>query len=767
MKLTMSKANKAREREQAQAQAQARKREPAPAPAPAPAIIHEAQHTSQERQPLLDEYKVEKDRVITEGRVQEEKLIAAGEQRKSALISEGEAEKEKIISKANKEADRIVASTEKDKDRVIASYKEEITDTALQEAGAAKDAVIQEALSIKETAEKEAQEIQLKLQSLNEKSDELESRLHSFLLESTKLDAEKATYKVTILVEFRTELDSLKAEKQSFEDEKKTLIANLEKSKKTISALEVDKQFIEEEVDQNIVRRQDILALQSRINLLSAENKTIDRLYQECKIVLTEKDALMRKYGDDPNKALEENVVLIKENTTLKDRLSNCPSEDELKILRDKKQKFDSLATQFHLLEEKKVEIERELQDARIYKDDLENYRRFIKVLELQKSELQKELDRIIGLYNNQSSNVFPSLSKIDGEVIPASHSKQGITLKALCVNFKNYLTSRDKNPLYYSDKHIRTFIAAFATTRLLILEGMSGTGKSSLPKAFMEYLDCVTDKVPVQSSWKDRNDLLGFYNDFEKRYKETEFLKSLYRATRDSDNIHCIVLDEMNLSRIEYYFADLLSVLEDDEERNWKINLIPDDVRGEMPEYVVDGQLQARSNTWFIGTANKDDSTFTITDKVYDRAIVLDFKKREDKPKSITKALPIHMNNSEFQALIHKAVKMSADDADEIKNIVKQLDDYMQTYFEISFGNRISKQISLFVPAYMACGGNVYEAIDVIFSTKVLRKLQGLYDESTKNNLNTFLDDLNDMYQNSSDFELTKSAIKKMIERI
>ena len=90
-----------------------------------------------------------------------------------------------------------------------------------------------------------------------------------------------------------------------------------------------------------------------------------------------------------------------------------------------------------------------------------------------------------------------------------------------------------------------------------------------------------------------------------------------------------------------------------------------------------------------------------------------------------------------------------------------------MQTYFEISFGNRISKQINLFVPAYMACGGNVLEAIDVIFSTKVLRKLQGLYDESTKNRLNIFLAEMNDLYPNSNDFELTKEIIKKMIERI
>ena len=70
---------------------------------------------------------------------------------------------------------------------------------------------------------------------------------------------------------------------------------------------------------------------------------------------------------------------------------------------------------------------------------------------------------------------------------------------------------------------------------------------------------------------------MLGFYNDFKKQYKETEFLKALYKATHDPNNIYIIVLDEMNLSRIEYYFADLLSVLEKPNTEDWKIELISD----------------------------------------------------------------------------------------------------------------------------------------------------------------------------------------------
>ena len=83
-------------------------------------------------------------------------------------------------------------------------------------------------------------------------------------------------------------------------------------------------------------------------------------------------------------------------------------------------------------------------------------------------------------------------------------------------------------------------------------------TSTVELPRAFADFMGSKTIEVPVQSSWKDRNDLLGFYNDFKKQYKETEFLKALYSATHDPNNIYVIVLDEMNLSRIEYYFADL-----------------------------------------------------------------------------------------------------------------------------------------------------------------------------------------------------------------
>ena len=444
---------------------------------------------------------------------------------------------------------------------------------------------------------------------------------------------------------------------------------------------------------------------------------------------------------------MQEDIKSLKaENEKLDERLRNCSvTESDLKMLRDAKDQNIKLQNQVAELKKERDELKQKYQNAEIYHNDLEHQRRFIKILLAQRAELQHDLDNTIELYGERDRKTFAELSKIDKQEFstdqqPARRQNR-FTLEQFCTDFRNYLASRrDKVRLFYSERHIRTFISAFAATRLIILQGMSGTGKSSLPRAFMDFMNggCETTSITVQASWKDRNDLLGFYNDFEKRYKETNFLKALYEACCDQNRIHCIMLDEMNISRIEYYFADFIDTLEKPEEKDWKISLLSDNVSNDdMPMGIRDGKLCVRKNTWFIGTANRDDSTFTITDKVYDRAIVLDFSKREEKPERETYIAPMSpsMNRAEFQSLLDYAPKLSQTDENTMNQIMRRLDDYMSA-FKISFGNRIDTQIKKFVPVYCACGGSIREALDVIFATKVLRKLD--YGNVTKEKLET-----------------------------
>ena len=102
-----------------------------------------------------------------------------------------------------------------------------------------------------------------------------------------------------------------------------------------------------------------------------------------------------------------------------------------------------------------------------------------------------------------------------------------------------------------------------------MILQGISGTGKTSLAYALGEFLGNKSTVIPVQPMWKERTDMIGYYNEFTGRFNETTLLEKMYEANYSKD-IYITVLDEMNIARVEYYFAEFLSLMElpDAEER-------------------------------------------------------------------------------------------------------------------------------------------------------------------------------------------------------
>lgn len=710
-------------------------------------IKPEEELSSEEREALKKQGEEEKAQLISEGQAEKEKLIR-----------EGEAEKVKIVERAEREAKKSVAEVQR-------QYKEEVKEEAIEEAKEEKERILAEVATIKEDVEAKQEDVVKKLADLDNQYEDLAARMAQFTKDSAELETKKRAYKLDALQEAAKQIEEFNGTISSLEEENKRLDKELRKNEKELVASNEDKDFYMGELSKSDVRKQRLMELEHEISSLKTENETLGELYKECK---DEKDKYLDqilRLGNNPTELIDERNRLEEQNASLQDQLKNVPGSDEIRRLRKVDEEYEKVKVELKQLKIEKIETDKKLAEFDVYSNDLENSRRFIRILELQRIELQRELDRIQENYNNRQDRVFAALSAIDDEQIVANYPRTGRTLERICEDFRNYLASRKNNPLYYSHESIRTFFAGLATSRILILQGMSGTGKSSLPKAFEDYMKSVTDRIEVQSSWKDRNDLLGFYNDFEKRYKETRFLEALYRATRDRENIHLIMLDEMNLSRIEYYFADFLSVLEEEKQEKWKIGLVSRDIKGVMPQYIQEGELPIGENTWFIGTANKDDSTFTITDKVYDRAIVLNFDERADEFDGVYTE-PRGVGYAELKQLLTEATLLSPDMKKQIKSIVEWLDNIMKTFFEISFGNRISKQINMFVPAYVKCGGKPEEAIDIIFATKVLRKLQGLYDESTKKGLNEFLSELK-KDEKGSKLKITQATIRKMIDRI
>ena len=336
-----------------------------------------------------------------------------------------------------------------------------------------------------------------------------------------------------------------------------------------------------------------------------------------------------------------------------------------------------------------------------------------------------------------------------------ASYDKD-ITLESLCTDFRNYAASRLK--LYYEISDIRRFISGLALSHIIILQGMSGTGKTSLAHAFGSFIDNSSTIIPVQPMWKERTDLIGYYNEFTKKFNETLLLEKMYEANY-SEDMYITVLDEMNIARIEYYFAEFLSLLElpDPEERY--IDVVSDKWEND-PSQLKDGRIKLPPNMWFIGTANNDDSTFAISDKVYDRAMILNLDSKSDRyvaPKTDKK----YISCAHFNALVEEAVEEYRISNRNMKRL-EQLDRYLIEHFHITFGNRIMKQIKTYIPVYVSCGGEELDALDDILSKKVIRKLETQNPIYLRNEAEGLVEYINELFGNDK-MTLCKDYIHRL----
>ena len=354
----------------------------------------------------------------------------------------------------------------------------------------------------------------------------------------------------------------------------------------------------------------------------------------------------------------------------------------------------------------------------------------------------------------------FYMLDKTDRDMLSRERIKFNgdASLSDICEQFRNFSASR--LGLYYDIDDIRRFIAGLGVTHIVIMQGMSGTGKTSLAYAFGQFLDNPSVIVPIQPMWKERTDLVGYYNEFTKRFNETVLLQKMYEANY-SEEMYVTVLDEMNIARVEYYFAEFLSLLELPNPESRYLDVVSDKWDND-PKLLKNGQLRLPDNMWFIGTANNDDSTFSISDKVYDRAMVMNLDRKSayfEAP--YTEGMKLsHARWKELMA----AAQTEYGITDRNIRRIRKLDEYMISKFHITFGNRIMKQIRAYVSAFVACGGDELMAIDDIMAKKVMRKLESqnpVYVRKAADGLCAYLDDL----FGQDKMPLCKEAIRR-IER-
>ena len=441
---------------------------------------------------------------------------------------------------------------------------------------------------------------------------------------------------------------------------------------------------------------------------------------------------------------LEQLDNLRQDNNSLKRRLEQSDSAElqrELDYLRGSKA---DLERDLAALMPERDELRRELSVRRVAATELEAVAREKRVLEQHKNALTVHIDdlesRIDQLTNAQKTQTpFPAMSLMDTErEYRASMEHEPVPgLEQFAEELQHRIAqAEDSVELFYRLEDIRTLIGGLAMSQLHVFQGISGTGKTSLAKAFAKAMGGFCTDIAVQAGWRDRDDLLGHYNAFERRFYEKDCLQALYKAQtpRWKDTCNVILLDEMNLSRPEQYFAEFLSALEKNNPDERLISLA-ETAMPNAPVMLREGRkILVPGNVWFIGTANHDETTNELADKTYDRAHVMTLPKQDDRF-GVRRYDPTSFSYSSLNKSFDEACNKHGEEVGDLLKWLSEapLTKLLEKEFDLGWGNRFEKQAMRFIPVIKAAGGSEGEALDHLLSTRVMRKgkITGRYDVS------------------------------------
>jgi MoxR-like ATPase len=433
---------------------------------------------------------------------------------------------------------------------------------------------------------------------------------------------------------------------------------------------------------------------------------------------------------------------LTRERDSLKAQLAKRPTHDVTERLATLERAQEEWETERARLTQESVAARTALAKASIAVTELETLRDQKAALESARDLLHAALEDLRKDVNERIRRAdgvspFPACSQMDSD--SGLQTQTPVTdeipdLKAFCQELQHRIAIDPANPdkvLFYELRDIRCFLGGLAMSRLHLLQGISGTGKTSLPLAVARAFGAGSTLVEVQAGWRDRQDLVGHFNAFERRFYESEFLQALYRAQcpRYAGLVNIVVLDEMNLSHPEQYFADLLSALEQDP-RLQKLDLMTAPVEP-APAHLRNGRtLTIPQNVWFVGTANHDETTKDFADKTYDRAHVMELPRNraQFQPQRLPARAPVS-----FEAVRTAFAKAQQTHESKAKEAYAFMDDsfadILGRRFGVGWGNRLERQMLDFVPVVVAAGGTVGEAVDHILATKLLRKVRDRHD--------------------------------------
>lgn len=571
------------------------------------------------------------------------------------------------------------------------------------------------------------------LAELNKKQDDIDEQLlqldsikAELARERKRIEMSKASYEKRI--------------KQEVEDEYFDKIQDLEDEN---SSLKRKNALLDKEVKNMSDFKRELMS--------SFESKDIDNM-------LKEQNALR-----DKCKALE---------TSIENRHSEAEYEEKAQAVETLKAKVQELENK--VSEERLSELRLSLHNADAYILEINTYKAQIDSAKAREKSLLRtvaDLHETINQLKDEEKvkeGAFEQAKKMDENIELSNRQLRYIrpnSLKEMVEYLQKYMANaKDPKPFYYDQKTIRVFMAGLNMSLLSILQGISGTGKTSLPrevaKALVAGAEGYTGKdeagnrnepyriCAIQSGWRDNMDLMGFYNNFEKKYKETDFFKAIYLAAQPKykNTLFFIILDEMNLSHPEHYFADFLSMMEQSVGDRY-VKIQADEEL--LPKLFKGRQMQLPPNVRFIGTANHDETTLDFAPKTYDRSNVMVMATNDKSKvlKEIQSSATGNLTSRDRLCIDYSWLRDQFNDSiDQYGHRYEEFDKFIKNpklveWLKdrgIGIGNRFDEQAKRFICAYIALGTDstqcLAEAADHLVTSRIFRSLRNRYDLSDTN---------------------------------
>ncbi len=459
----------------------------------------------------------------------------------------------------------------------------------------------------------------------------------------------------------------------------------------------------------------ELLAAEDQAKMAQDRREQIEQAVEDLGIRQREVEATLQETKLDlqlTEKALESQRARIADG----DEMLRHQSKD----LDDVRATRDNLNAEVIMLEQRKAELERT-------KATLHGY------IERAQAELDEEKD-----------NALADLKRVPSCLNEAGfNAERGWLAEEEALDgLRSYLNDLGMRFPQRTLNAFHTCLKINSLSPLTVLAGISGTGKSELPRRYAEGMGIHFFQMAVQPRWDSPQDLFGFYNYLERRYIGTDLARALVHlddynhpdlAEPWRDRMLLVLLDEMNLARVEYYFSEFLSRLEvrksvvatnPASRQNAELHL---DVGGHERLF----KIYVDRNVLFVGTMNEDESTQTLSDKVIDRANVLRFGRpktmADEQPRQDITRHDRYLSREVWSSWERAPDTLDHQSRDRLRTWISQLNDAMDA-LERPFGHRVNQAIQMYCSNYPGAGPqSLSHAFSDQLEQRILPKLRGI----------------------------------------